>query len=281
MKKFNRILMTMFAIASIGAFASCEKVETVDDGSGPINASPVGEWHLKTAYLNNSVVSADNLSFTLQFNNDGTGLVKDYGFVIPIEETQFSWTLSNDADHTLTITLYNGQQLNYTVIKLTNNEFNVTGTVIPFVGMEGDVKLFMTRNGGGSDNPQGDPAPYPGNTTWRNTTNTMVNYEGDSIQITLNSTLKFNQYGNGGSLNVSTNFQGLPISYGLNFTYTYNAETTSGVMTFTADGAAPANIDYTINTSANTITFSTVGLPIPAEYASYFTLPETIVFNKQ
>ena len=255
MKKFNRILMTMFAIASIGAFASCEKVETVDDGSGPINASPVGEWHLKTAYLNNSVVSADNLSFTLQFNNDGTGLVKDYGFVIPIEETQFSWTLSNDADHTLTITLYNGQQLNYTVIKLTNNEFNVTGTVIP--------------------------APYPGNTTWRNTTNTMVNYEGDSIQITLNSTLKFNQYGNGGSLNVSTNFQGIPISYGLNFTYTYNTETTSGVMTFTADGAAPANIDYTINTSANTITFSTVGLPIPAEYASYFTLPETIVFNKQ
>lgn len=282
MKKISKIMMMMFAVASIGLFASCEKVDDADDGYGPITGNIVGKWNLKTAYLDNNVVTADNLSFTLKFNSNGTGNVLDYGFPLPAEEATFTWSYSAENNHTLTITLYNGDVLTYTVIKLTNKDFNIAGTVVPFVNLTGDVKLFMTRVG--SSNPGGDDeeeADFPGNTNWRNTYNTTVNVEGHNLNLTINSLLKFNRTGNGGSLTASTSVEGVPVSYGINFTYTFNAEANTGILTFSAQGAEDVDVPFVYNPSdPNTISFSSEGLTIPEEYASYITLPETMVFTR-
>lgn len=282
MKKFSKFMMTMFAIASIGAFASCEKVELVDDGNGPITGSIEGQWTIKKAYYNNSVMAADAISLSISFNADGTGEIRNFGFELPYEESHFHWTLSDGDDHTLTITLYNEEVLTYTVIKLTDTEFNITGTVVPTTTLEGDVTIFFTRPGGGSDPEPGDPDAFPGNTNWGNNYSTTVDYDETTLDVNVASTLKFNRTGSKGSLNVVGTVAQMPVpfTYSLNFTYVFNADNNTGTMTFSVDGAEDANIDFTYDSTANTITFSTEGLVIPEQYAAYVNMPETLVFNR-
>ena len=252
----------------------------VDDGNGPINGTLVGQWKVKTAYFNNNLVSGETLSLSLIMREDGSGDIQNMGITLPYEQTHFTWNLSTE--NVLTITLANDSVLTYNVTRLTATEAVIKGDVIPTTNMRGEVRLDLVRvgnPGGGGDEP-GDTAAFPGNTTWRNQYSTTIMYGENEINVDITSTLKFNLLGDGGSISFLTNASGFPITYSLNFTYTFNSDNNTGVMTVHVENAEDTEVPFTYDPTANTITFSSEGIVLPAEYAAYITLPETLVFAR-
>ena len=128
MKTLKKIMMAMFAIATIGMTVACQKSDSTDDGHGDINASIVGTWKVERALLNDNIIPGETVNMNIIMNDDGTGKLESNVAQLPIADSLFDWGLNGT---TLTIRMNGGQTLSYTVTKLTATECTIQGTVVP------------------------------------------------------------------------------------------------------------------------------------------------------
>lgn len=272
MKTLHKILMAMFAVATIGMTVSCQKSDSSDDGYGDVNASIVGTWKVDAAYLDNNIIPQESLNMSIQMNENGSGELLTNGMQLPIAETHFTWTLNGTS---LNITLRNTETtLTYTVTKLTATACTIMGTVVPGMpNMTGQVRLDMSRNAAPEDpqdpqdpqdpedpqNPE-DPAAFPGGTSWSYSQSIPFTYNNHDLNVTITGTLSFAATGNTGSLNVQAS-TGNPmfdqlVHYNetINITaYTYDETTKTGTLTGAVPGAIPATFNYIYNEQENAI----------------------------
>ena len=279
MKTLRKFMMAMFAIATLGMAVSCEKSDASDDGNGDINGSIVGLWKVHNAYIDSTMLPSDALNLNILIKADGTGQLQCLGqtqyFTFPFDMMDFEWFRSGT---TLTISTENAT-LTYTITKLTNRECVIKGTTVPGTQVQGDVRLDLLRVGSSDDdddpvdpvdpvNPV-DTLAFPAATNWINnySENFTFEYEGTeyTANLSFNNTLNFSVTETTGSMSFHGSLSGnIPIEnlgniafpigpQTINFNYTFNANTNTGIMTGSGPGAQEESIPFTYNTTNGTI----------------------------
>ena len=286
MKTLSKIMMAMFAIATLGMAVACQKSDSTDDGTGDINASIVGTWKVVGAYDGEyTIPGMDNMNLSIVMNENGTGAAQSamisYPFNWALNGTTLNITIAGDSSQTQTLT--------YTVTKLTATQCVIKGTVVPVIGytaQHGEVRLDLERDGGTDPDPDPEPRPdpdpdpdpqpvdsaaFPAGTNW------VMNFSQDvtidtmgteiNATITLEGTLNFNATGNSGVMTyegeVNATIPGVPIPVTVfevdpttvNFTYTFDTVTNTGTMTGAVAGAEPETIIFSYDAQNNRLVF--------------------------
>lgn len=286
MKTLRRMMMAMFAIATIGLTVACQKDDS-EPVSGDTNGSIVGNWTVDKLSYNGSAIATDSLQMFIDVNENGTGAVRHQQAT-----ATFTWTKTGT---TLTISPDGmSASYTYTITKLTDTEANLVGTVVPIMGLEGDVTIHMVKDATPGDDPGDepgddpgddpgdepgddpgdepgdDPANFPAATAWvyNYTTETFnIEYQGMTVpaSIQLAIDLTFDATGNTGSM-VMTGTPYITIPYvgampltdyamteTATFTYTYDAATATGVASGSMAGTASETVPFSYNAADNTI----------------------------
>ena len=278
------MMVAFMSIATLGMAVGCEKDDS-EPISGDTNGSIVGNWTVDKVSMNGSSGNTGELQMFIDINADGTGVGIYQQNNIP-----FSWTKNGN---TLTITP-NGSQspLEYTITLLTDTECNITGTVVPFTPITGNISLHMVKDADPPPPPPPDPPPphyphphpdpnanpdpdpqpdnFPAATNWNydyTTSAFSIEYNNAEVnaRININMALSFDATGNTGTLNVTANpeaqmpyvgWMSIP-GYGVeetaSFTYTYDATTGTGMANGHLSGTASEEVPFSYNSTDNTI----------------------------
>lgn len=314
MKVLRKLMMALFAIATLGMTVACEKDNNSNSGNGEINASIVGSWSVDKVHYNGSSLSGEVLpGMVITMNENGTGaVVTEEHPQIPAGSYGFTWTLNGT---TLTINVDTIHMV-YTVTTLTNTDCVIEGNMVPVINLQGNVRLDLKRistptpdpdpepdpdpdpdpepdpDPDPDPNPDPDPEPqtadFPGGTNWTYTYNNTSNVEGFTVTVYLHSTLSYNTTGNGGVMTVEGNVQILEhpdwnTTIGpenINFTYTYDSISRTGVMTANLPGAGNESIAFEYNNTEDYMLVTNVIMddeiiPINSE-----DIPEQLIFTR-
>lgn len=226
--------MTLCAALML-CFAACDKDEegNTNNSNTPNNDTPSGQvdpallpgtWLVDTMTINGANHTPEN--FMLIFYSDGSGLLNDNG---ETENNEFSWSISGNK---ITVTQRHGAT-EYTITKLTAQEASFFGSQVQFPGGDGEtanVNMHMIKIDEPGPGPGPGPGPNPNNfpagTQWRY--HVYVN----GIESTL--MLTFNQTGDTGNLDYTLTIPGSePEHEVINFTYTYDSDARTGLVTGT------------------------------------------------
>ena len=297
MKTLRKIMMAMFAIATIGMTVACQKSDSTDDGHGDINASIVGTWRVDRALLNDNIIPEGQLNLSIVMNENGTGQLVSNGLSLPIEESHFTWSLNGT---NLKVKM-NGttEELTYTVTTLTATKCVIQGTVVPgYPTLTGDVRLDLSRDAVDPE-PQPEPEPepepepqpqtpdeFPGGTQWTYSTSGVITVQGQPVTITLNATLAYATTGHAGTLNVvaGATMGAMPLPYNydetIDFTYTFDATSNTGTMTGAVPGAVPTTFPYTYNPTDDVMIIALADVIDEETLAAYVAMiPEGVEFE--
>ncbi len=309
MKALRKMMMAFVAIAALGLTTACEK-DNSEPASGNTDGNIVGTWKVDKMTLNGMSMNTDSLNIAILVNSDGTGVVSR-----PDATLSFAWS-QNGTTLTITPTAF-GSSFDYTITLLTDTEANIIGTVVPGTDMQGDVSVHMVRianpgddpdpnpgddpgddpNPGDDpgddpnpgDDPGDDPNPgetgeFPAGTAWTYSYSNTVTQDNMTITVNLNMDLTFNATGNTGSMHmvVSAITMGIPMGgteENINFTYTYDATTHTGVATGSLPGTSTETLPFTYNPDDDTIVIevpadATQDQDLPIE------LPSSLVFTR-